>query len=66
MRIPRKTIYIKAVALINSNAFIIGDLLHCVKKADGWHVTNGRTGETYQTFISTLRNDNIIQIKYMV
>ena len=66
MRIPKNTTYIKAYALINMNCANKGDLIHFLKKSDGWHLENDRTGDSYSATLNHARNDKIFQIVGMI
>ena len=59
--IHRNTIYIKAIALVDSNAHNKGDLVHFIKKSYGWIMQNDKepfNQHDYSCFVSTMRNAN--------
>lgn len=62
MTIHRKTIYVKAKALINMNCASAGDTIHFVKTQYGWTLQNDRMNRTFQCSINTIRNDKVFQV----
>lgn len=67
MTIPRKTTYIRAIALINSNAHKPGDIVTLKKDTTcQWLLENERTFATYRSSICWFRDEACYKILEMI
>jgi hypothetical protein len=60
--VHKKSVYVKAKALIDMNCASAGDIVHFIKTRYGWTLQNDRLGVTYRATANNIRNDRFFEV----
>jgi len=60
--VHKKSVYVKAKALIDMNCANAGDIVHFIKTRSGWTLQNDRIDRTFRATANNIRNDRCFEV----